>query len=379
MEQECRRQLTEMPLGDTRVVFRHAADREVTSSLADGPRQIMLVRGEAVYDPRLYRWVWESPAPAWVVDRCEKGGSEGAVELRPIGLAKLDSRSLPDGLSELGEGVFGAASNGEDCPTDRMLIVDELATYLPDLRRHLRPYWCLLRTAEDRKRAGHHILDSAQKGVLDFPARFLHPMPENLLARSVARTPITPNQITVFTGMVAFAATYLFATGSFGWGLATAFLVNVLDGVDGKLARVKLQATRYGDRLDHILDVAFEFSWYVGLGWGLLQAPGHRLPLQVGVGMVGVMAASRAVSGIYKLLSGRQIHDHRSFDRAFRLVAGRRNIYTVILLVGLVAGRLEEAFYLSFGWGVATLLVYVARTIVPLAARSKQLLGSLRT
>lgn len=378
VEHELRRQLAEVPLGGMRVIFVHDDGPGGIPGSVGRPAEVLLVRSEGVYDPRLYRRILALPSPTWLVDRAREGEGAGEDAVRPIGLAKLDGGSLPDRVAEIRKAHFGAAVGVEACAADPRLVVRDLPAYVPDLRRHLRPYWCVLRTAEDRKRAERMILDAAQKGVLDFPARFLHPAPENLCVRWIASTPVTPNQLTVFTGLVAFAATYLFATQSFGWGLAIALIVNVLDGVDGKLARVKLQASPFGDRLDHLLDVTFELSWYVGLGWGLLQATGHRLPLQLGVGLVGVMLGARAVSGFYKRLTDRQIHDHRPFDRAFRLVAGRRNIYMLVLLVGLAAGHLEEAFYVTFGWGVATLLVYMARTLGALATRSRSLLSSLR-
>jgi phosphatidylglycerophosphate synthase len=212
-------------------------------------------------------------------------------------------------------------------------------------------------------------MDSAQKGVLDFPARVLHPIPENVLTRLVTATPITPNHITVFTALIAFMATYLFTREMFAWGLAIAVVVNVLDGVDGKLARVTLVTSRLGDRLDHILDVAFEFSWYVGIGWGLQAGGDGNLPLLIAVGLVVMMASSRAASGAYKLTTGRQIHDHRRFDRGFRLVAGRRNIYTLLFVIGLALGHLDRALVVAFGWSVLTVFVYVIRVGVEMAGR----------
>ena len=138
--------------------------------------------------------------------------------------------------------------------------------------------------------------------------------------------------------------------------------MNVLDGVDGKLARVKLLASRFGDRLDHILDVLFEFSWYLGLGWGLSGGDPSGTPFLLGVGLMGVMLGSRAMSGVYKRISGRQIHDHRAFDRGFRLVAGRRNIYIVILVAGALLGNLSATFLFCFAWSVVTLGVYMLRS-----------------
>lgn len=362
VEHECRRQAAEVALDAMSVDCRRAGDAASAPLIADPPGHIVITPAEAVYDPRLYRTVWESPAAVWLVDRPPEGDRHSGGQLRPIGLAKLAAPAAPaDSLIQRATADFERTMAPEGREPDEQLAVRAMPTYLPDLRRHLPVYWCAIRTESDRERASHLILDAAQKGVLDFPARFLHPVPENLLTRACAGTPISPNQITVFTGALAFTGTYLFATQWFGWGLAIALLVNVLDGVDGKLARVRLQTSRAGDRLDHFLDVTFEFSWYLGLGWGLLQATGRPLPLQLGVGLIGVMIASRALSGVYRLRTGRQIHDDRAFDRAFRLVAGRRNIFVLMLVVGLAAGRLPEAFSLAFGWGAATALVYLTR------------------
>lgn len=380
LERECRQQTARLPVGRMGIVLRPSkpGDPDRVERAGEGSARLLLVRGDGVYDPRLYRHVWDSPVPGWLVDGWDERSAADSGTWRPIGLARADADALPVWAEWFESGSSDPPASAGPRAAGERWPVDEVPTYVSRLRRHLRPYWRVLCTTEDRARAERSILDSAQKGVLDFPARFFHPIPENFLVRWAARTPVTPNQITVFTGLVAFVATYLFAAREFGWGLAIAFLVNVLDGVDGKLARVRLQESRYGDRLDHLLDVTFEFSWYVALGWGVMRATGQRTALWAGLGLVAVMAASRGVSGLYKWITGRQIHDHRAFDRAFRLVAGRRNIYTVMFVFGLAAGRLEEALYAGFGWGVATLTVYVVRTVVALGARSKPLPGLLR-
>lgn len=389
--QACRRQAADVPTGDMLVVVHRAEADDVTrpddvtwlgedaiTSAGEEVGSVLWLRVEGVYDPRLYRRLQGEQVPTGLYDRLGDGAGRDEAGLRFVGMATLTVPGSPRaaGLREA-EGPTGPPRGMEDPDGGSgRLLVDELPTYVPALRRHLRPYWVLVHSEEDRRRAARRILDSAQKGVLDFPARFLHPLPENLFTRWLTATPVTPNQVTVATGIIGFAATYLFATGSFGWALAIAVLVNILDGVDGKLARVELRTSRFGDRLDHVLDVAFEFSWYLALGWGLRGATGDPLPLQLGAGLVGVMTAARVVSGVYRRLTGRQIHDHRAFDRAFRLVAGRRNTYVVALVVGLGVGGLEEAFYACFAWGATTLLVYAGRSLYALASRAGPLLRS---
>lgn len=360
-EPEGRRQAGEMGLDSLDVTFSSRDRLRAALAGARPEAPVIAVRGDAVYDPRLYQCVTGAASPVWLVDQ-----GVGDAGPRPIGLGKMPVRRLAESVPSGGEADLPDWDPASDPP----LAISDLPTYVPSLRRHLRPYWGLTRTASERRQAGHFILDAAQKGVLDFPARYLHPVPENCLAAWLARTAITPNQITGFTAVFAFVATALFATRAFGWGLAIAVLAGILDGVDGKLARIRLQMSRMGDRLDHVLDVAFEFSWYLAVGWGLTQATGQPRPFQRGAALIAVMLLSRALAGVYRLRTDRQIHDHTAFDRAFRLVAGRRNIYVLMLVAGFAMGRLGAAFTAVFVWGAVTLGVYLVRTLATLTTRA---------
>ncbi len=317
---------------------------------------VLVMPATVVYDARLYQAVHASPGAVRLVD--------GADD---TGLARLTPDTLMTAVRNGSSGATSAAKHGV-----RTLDVDTLPRYLPALRRHLRPWWCDAASEADRDRAGRLLIDAAQKGVLDFPARYLHPWPENMLAKAAANTRITPNQITVYSALIAFFGTYLFATQYFLLGLIIAVIAGILDGVDGKLARIKLLSSPFGDRLDHSLDVSFEFSWYIALGWGLSQATGDANALWVGYAILFVMIVARALCGVYRLITGHQIHDHTVFDRGVRLVAGRRNIYVLVWLAGALAGNLLAAFYIVLLWAIATVSVYAARILFALVVKRQQ-------
>lgn len=355
LEEQCRQQAPPVLLDGCDLVFVHPGS-EGRSDPSEDDDAVVLVAADSVLDPRLYRVVFGAAVPAWVGDRSDQTGDQGYGEVVGVGLRTVSGP--PDGATH--EFVGGL---------EERILVDELDTYLPDLRRTLRPYWVSARSADDRARAADRILDSAQKGVLDLPARYLHPPVENFLARLLSRTPVTPNHVTFITAITGFTATYLFATGSYGLGLVLALVTNVLDGVDGKLARIKLQTSPFGNALDHTLDVSFEFSWYVALGWGLSGGVVRSGPFGAALALIAIMIGTRGISGLYKLITGRQIHDHRAFDRAVRLVAGRRNIYVMFLLAGFFVDRVGAAFTLCLWWALGTLGVYVARTMMAWAMR----------
>ncbi len=320
-----------------------------------GGADCLVIQGDTIHDTRCYPLLLGAEGDTELVD----GGGEA-----PTG-GKGGKRGVPVGMAR--RSTFNPSPLDSGATEARRVDIRTVPEYLPDLRRYLPLAWTPIRSVADQHRASRHLFDAAQKGVLDFPARYLHPLPENALVRLLAGTPVTPNAVTILTGVLGFTATYLFATGqrsAVGAALAIALVVNVLDGVDGKLARVRLQASPFGDRLDHFLDVTFEFSWYLAIGWGLRATATAGNPLAAGVGLIGVMLASRALSGVYKAFSGRQIHDHRAFDRGFRLVAGRRNIYVLILVAGWLMGRLDQALLVSLWWGGVTALVYLIRSVM---------------
>ncbi len=353
LEEQCREQAPAVLLGGCEMVFLHPGSGG-QSDPSEGDDAVVLVAADSVLDPRIYRAVFGAPGPAWVGDRADRTGDQSSGEVVGVGLRTVRGADAHDGF--LGD-------------TEKRILVEELDAYLPDLRRTLRPYWVSALSADDRARAADLILDSAQKGVLDFPARYLHPPAENFSARLLSGTAVTPNQVTFVTAITGFTTTYLFATGSYGLGLLLALVTNVLDGVDGKLARIKLQTSPFGNTLDHTLDVSFEFSWYVALGWGLSGGVVRSGPFGAALALIVVMVSTRAISGVYKLITGRQIHDHRAFDRAVRLVAGRRNIYVMFLLAGFLVDRVGAAFTLCLWWALGTLGVYVARTLMAWAMR----------
>jgi phosphatidylglycerophosphate synthase len=348
IERMCGQQAAEVLGSAPELVFSGPDRDEPIPDVVPG-HAVAHVWAERVIDPRIYGAAFSTQGPVWVGEK---------------GIDEEDSEPVVVGLRITSEAILNSSLEALGGPAEEVLLVGDLDPYIPNLRRRLRPYWTPTENEAGRALAASMLLDATQKGVLDFPARYLHPPPENFLVRLFSPSPITPNQITIFTGIIGFWATWLFAMQDYTPAILIALLVNVLDGVDGKLARVKLLASRFGDRLDHILDILFEFSWYLGIGWGLSGGGMEGRPFRLGAGLILIMLGARAVSGVYKLVSGRQIHDHRAFDRAFRLIAGRRNIYVMILVTGLLLGQFPAAFTLCFAWGLGTLAVYSVRTAV---------------
>ncbi|HLF19568.1 MAG TPA: CDP-alcohol phosphatidyltransferase family protein [Bacteroidota bacterium] len=97
-----------------------------------------------------------------------------------------------------------------------------------------------------------------------------------MLVKGVARTRITPNQITFLSVVVFIVAARMIATAMPGMVLWAGILIaagNVLDCADGQLTRVKGNGTQYGRILDGIGDYISAIAFFIAIGyWGLSQS-----------------------------------------------------------------------------------------------------------
>jgi hypothetical protein len=307
------------------------------------------------------------PAPAQYLPGAKHGPESTADHLYGLNLL---TRSFLDRIPDAADWV--TSSDGTDQIRRNLasgdldlLYLEDIASYVVNLRRALPVACFAVRDEIDRKLGWRILIDATQKGTLDWPAQVLHPVPENFLVRLLLPTPVTPNHVTVVSNLCAFAALALFWQGRLWPGVALALAVGVLDGVDGKLARVKLLYSRFGDRLDHVLDLIYEPLWYLAIGAFL---SGGRLlslapPATLSLGIVGLYFADRVATGLFKRCKGVELFDRAPVDRFFRTIGARRNTNVVILLTGLLAGSPLAALWAIFGLTALTTVFHAGRAV----------------
>jgi phosphatidylglycerophosphate synthase len=329
--------------------------------------RLLLVPAGGVYDARLIRALLQADEGALVDSRTHPlttGAPEGRFG-RLCGPVLARREWVEQGHGPLAPWAARALAAGEL----RAVDVATIPAYIPDMRRHLRPYWFPAPVPETKALAEAVIVDAAQKGALDIPAR-LHAPIENWLIGRLARTPVSPNQITFVTNLAAWTATGLFVAGHTGTGLLVALGVGILDGLDGKQARVKLECSAIG-RLEHVADYGYEMSWWAALAWhysriGLVAHAGALLAL-----LVVSDVLDRLVTRAVKLRSGRMLDDTSAIDRAVRLLSGRRNVYVWILALAWLLGHGPAGFALVCVWGFASALVHALRAAWLLGGRTR--------
>jgi phosphatidylglycerophosphate synthase len=150
-----------------------------------------------------------------------------------------------------------------------------------------------------RRAAEDAVFGALFRADLGFVARhFNKPLSVWFTRHVLVRTPITPNQITLFAAVLGVVGCALIATGRYAWvvaGLALEQLQSILDGCDGELARVRFQQSKLGAWLDTFVDDVLNVLLTVSVGVGLWQAGAGEWALAVGVAGGGMLVLSNLI------------------------------------------------------------------------------------
>jgi len=332
--------------------------KQIVASWAEPTQPLLMVRGDAVFDIRLLQLLLTQNYTAVLVDSSVPAQFESLVASALTTRAgKLCGATLihHNWASAQSGSVENALSHGLERGTVAVLDVADQPLYSPALRRNLRPFWFDAPSPEQKKPAEKLLLDSVQKGSQDFPA-LVHVPIERFLISHLCKMPIRPNHLTVGWALGALATTVLFATGHLIWGITFALIVGILDGLDGKQARLKVETTG-GGKFEHQLDSVFEVAWPTALACHFCIS--RQLPsafFYLALLLIAEALDGIGKHGVYVPAEKRLVEPH-FFDRIVRLVGGRRNIYIWVLIVAVALGVPAKALIVMACWEVVTAAV----------------------
>lgn len=334
--------------------------------LVETSNAILFLRGDWLIDPRLLARLIDADYPIWLPSPANPASQEQRIMIAARFSPKLMQQWIQADTAWL-----------PDVPT---LNVDALDTYLPSHRGDKPFYLQAVTTPEESVAATQTLIQAAQKHTLDLPAQLLHPFFENRLVFWLCNTSVTPNHVTLFTAFLGVCIALLFLNGVLGWGLLLAYVVAILDGVDGKLARTKLQTSRLGE-VEHVIDFFVEQSWYFCLTVYFFYHPGQVAvdqdiigqdiigPATIGQDIIrwigGILMASDMFDKLLYMWGhttfGKQLDELGSFERRFRLIGGRRNVYLWFFMLGFWSDNPTPVFIAASLWSLCTALVHSAR------------------
>ncbi len=175
-------------------------------------------------------------------------------------------------------------------------------------------------------------------------SRYLNRRISRPIARLLSHTPITPNQVTVFSLGITTGALAAFATGYPVAGGLLAQTGSIVDGVDGDLARLAKRGSRFGSFFDAVVDRYADALVLLGLTIWAASGTETMLPWLAGF---AALAGSFAVT----YTRARVDESRRTmFDSGITSLASR-DVRLLLVMVGALSG-----------YGLATLVVLATLT-----------------
>jgi len=321
-------------------------------ALLHTPGDLLLVRGDCLIDPRLFGVLLAQTLPHWLP-------APGTPAAALPAAARLSSELLD---------AWATAGLTPWLQHHPALDLAALDNYSPSHRGPVPFYVLAVNTPVDAETATWTLIRTAQKRALDLPALLLHPFFENPLVFWLCHTRITPNQVTVFTVGLGVLVAALFLNGWLRFGVILAYAVAVLDGVDGKLARTKLQTSRFGE-LEHVFDFFVEHLWYLTITVFLVASTGRRELWWIGGGLMVCDLLDNLLYYTGQVWLGKQLDELGPFDRGFRLIGGRRNMYVWMFCLGFWAGIAVPTLVATLLWAILTVLVHGSRLVYHVSRR----------
>lgn len=135
-------------------------------------------------------------------------------------------------------------------------------------------------------KAERALLERLRSKPNDGPvSRYLNRPLSVRISRRLVKTPITPNQISLFSFVLSLLAALFFSRQGYlmlAAGAMLAQIASVIDGCDGEVARLKFLASDYGGWFDAVLDRYADGFLLFGLTWHAFTYGGDGYALFTG-------------------------------------------------------------------------------------------------
>lgn len=327
--------------------------RRLRRALKGRAGTLVVIDGTNVVDPRLIRFLGDT-VTAGLASRGD--GTRRAVAMC---LDAASADAIPENATNLREVADALLAAGRIAPLDEQ----RFPAYIDKLRRTL-PYWIhAVDSVAARRELERQMFWENYKGSTDLLTRWVFPPLVWQLTRLSTFLGIRPNAITALSVVLAFLAVPLWADGQWLAGFVCAYVMAVLDSVDGKVARVTLTSSSIGNVMDHGLDIVHPPFWYFAWAWGLGARPPDDPLYVAALAFIAFYVADRLVLGVARHRLGHALHSSTPLDEKVRSVIARRNITMSIMAIALVLGQGVAGFLIVTAWQGLTFAWHGWRTI----------------
>lgn len=173
---------------------------------------------------------------------------------------------------------------------------------------------------------------------------------------------IGADHISIITYVLAAITTYYFLIGKLMYALIFAFIVGILDGVDGKIARLRGRKTYIG-KMEHSLDVLYEQAWYAAFIWYIWTFTGDLTFLILGFIWLISDSLVRHIYNVFWIATGKSLKYYGGLADKVTLVDGRRSVYILYMIIWYVIGYPQYAIYTILIHCIATASIYMGLSL----------------
>ncbi len=229
-------------------------------------------------------------------------------------------------------------------------------------------YWQDVDTIPDVHHAERILLRSTRSSGDGIIAKAINRNISNRITKWLIKTPITPNQISIFNLLFSVFIAWLV---SFGKPLNTIIggvlfqFASILDGCDGEVAKIKLRTSKAGAFIDTITDQISYFIFIIGVTIGAYNATGDfRIIYIAGVSIIflifalkyGMNYVKKRGSGSMRALdkdisafshSKQKVWYLRLFGSLHQF--GRRDMFSFIGFIIMLFGNITVFFWALMG------------------------------
>ncbi|MCZ6784829.1 MAG: CDP-alcohol phosphatidyltransferase family protein [Proteobacteria bacterium] len=317
---------------------------------ADG-EAVLAFQGNTLVDQRLVEHLawWSGGEAVFIGDNDDPGAA-----------LRLES-PLPERVQ--GEDVLEIARSAVENGAIKRLQEEDFDGYIKKLRRLLSPYLFRIRDSAAAARAERFLFESNYKGSTDFMTKWVYPPLVWRIVKPLAARRVNPNSVTAIGIVACFASVPFCAAGLWVPGLLLAYVMSVLDSVDGKLARLTFRSSPQGDVLDHGLDIIHPPFWYWAWGWGLSGGDPFAPVFLASLVMSVFYILDRVMEMLFKSCTSQSIHGYTEVDVRMRTIISRRNVNLPVFTVALVLGVPVPAFFAIVAWQAISLVFHLTRVV----------------
>lgn len=334
----------------------HAATASAPAA-APASASLILIGPEWVLSPDVIRGLAGRTGILFITPGVADGPGRVAAAHLPAGASEDAVKAASGWISGHPPSTEQAASHG----LKTVRIGDISSAYDHVLRKRADAFaYSLLETPLDE--IERKTFAGSYKGVTDFVTKFFWPRPARVATRWAADLGISPNTVTTLSLVLVIIANVQFAYGWYLSGIAVAWAMTFLDTVDGKLARVTLTSSKWGNIYDHGIDLIHPPFWWAAWWWSLKIGASPEMATYLDWAFWIICAGyvvDRLQEGWFIHRFGFHIHVWRPIESFFRLYTARRNPNLAILMIATLLGQPALGFLAVAAWTVFCIVFHM--------------------